>query len=138
MTGYVYVLSNPSMPGVVKIGFSNAGGKARSKQLYTTSVPNAFKLEFEVLVDRPERLERSVHNELKASRVTDNREFFKLSVAEAIATILGIAHRRYKKIADDQIEPEILVNERPMTAEQIAANRARGIAVLNELEALLK
>ena len=41
--GIVYLLTNPAMPGMVKIGKTGPGAEARMKDLYTTGVP--LKLE---------------------------------------------------------------------------------------------
>lgn len=51
--GYVYILSNPSMPGILKIGRSINGGKGRADALYKndTGVASPFALEFEMIFD---------------------------------------------------------------------------------------
>ena len=87
--GYVYVLSNPSMPGIVKIGRSKAGGKHRASQLYTTGVPMPFLLEFEMLVTDPEFVEVAAHEHLEQRRVNGSREFFACETDEAIHAVIG-------------------------------------------------
>lgn len=43
----VYVLTNPAMPGLVKIGYTtHADANTRIAQLYTTGVPVPFELQF--------------------------------------------------------------------------------------------
>lgn len=43
----VYVLTNPAMPGLVKIGMTGGSvADERVAQLYTSGVPFPFKLEF--------------------------------------------------------------------------------------------
>ena len=88
--GYVYVLSNPCMEGIVKIGQSMHGGEIRAKNLYgnITGVPAPFEVEFEVYVDDYKGLEKSLHKKLDYCRVNPKREFFKISVDSAIASIL--------------------------------------------------
>ena len=45
--GIVYVLTNPSMPGMVKIGMTERSEMdARLKELYTTGVPLPFDCKF--------------------------------------------------------------------------------------------
>lgn len=88
--GYVYVLSNPSMPGLVKIGRSISGGFARAKSFYQTGVPDSFVLEFEIFCDWHEWLETETHKALRSDRYSDKREFFKVTVAEATDTILKL------------------------------------------------
>jgi hypothetical protein len=87
--GYVYVLSNPSMPGIVKIGKSIHGGNKRASGLYVTGVPEKFNLEFEIFTNDIHSLEASVHKELDNRRVNKGREFFKISVVEALITIIS-------------------------------------------------
>lgn len=87
--GYVYVLSNPSMPGVFKIGRSVNGGLARAAAIYTTGVPEPFHIEFEIIVDEPARIESAVHEQLIRYRVSHQREFFKCEINEIVATIIS-------------------------------------------------
>src|SRR5579864_8404939 len=45
-TGYVYVLSNPCMPGLLKIGFTERNVEARAKELSSaTGVPAGYDVE---------------------------------------------------------------------------------------------
>ena len=46
-TGIVYVLTNPAMPGIVKIGKTSRGSiDARLNELYSTGVPVPFECAF--------------------------------------------------------------------------------------------
>ena len=58
--GYVYAFSNPSMPGKVKMGFSD-DPRARRKQLYTTGVPDPFDVCCVVKVSDMRKAENLVH-----------------------------------------------------------------------------
>lgn len=93
MKGYVYVLSNPSMPGLVKIGRSKVSGNSRASQLYKgdTGVPTPFELEFECLFDDYAEAELALHDELDHLRVNPKREFFKMDVDEAVIRVLEAA-----------------------------------------------
>jgi hypothetical protein len=93
MKGYVYVLSNPSMPGLVKIGRSKVGGNSRGKQMYKgdTGVPTPFELEFECLFDDCIEAEAMLHDELSHLRVNPQREFFKMDEYEAVIAVLNMA-----------------------------------------------
>lgn len=86
--GYVYVLSNPAMPGVVKIGRSKNGGKSRASALYQTGVPTPFILEFEILVDDSAGVESMAHQKLAEKRVYNGREFFAVDPTKAAETII--------------------------------------------------
>ena len=46
--GYVYILSNDSLNGLLKIGSTTFGAEKRAKQLsYTTALPSPFIVEYE-------------------------------------------------------------------------------------------
>jgi hypothetical protein len=83
----VYVLSNPSMPGLIKIGRTVAVDQRITQLSCVTSVPLPFVLEYEdVPVDDAE-VERIAHRLLAAHRVNPAREFFRVSVELAIETV---------------------------------------------------
>lgn len=86
--GYVYVLSNASMPGLLKIGRSINGGKSRAKNIYQTGVPAPFVLEFEILVDCAVTVEALVHEKLSGFRLSDSREFFRVDPMTAKHAII--------------------------------------------------
>jgi hypothetical protein len=88
-SGYVYVLSNPSMPGLVKIGRSINGGEERAKAIYQTGVPTPFKLEFELYSTCHEHLEAIAHDRLHEHRVNQYREFFRIDVYECISALIS-------------------------------------------------
>ena len=85
--GFVYILSNESMPDLVKVGLTTALPEDRSKQLYTTSIPTPFKVEYRVLTSTPRMLESRAHELLASVRVSNRREFFKSSVEDAIDAV---------------------------------------------------
>jgi hypothetical protein len=93
-SGYVYVLSNESMPGYVKVGRSIHGGATRGRALFQTGVATPFVLEFEIFTKDHEWLESKVHMNLKFSRVNPDREFFKCPPSDAIEEIVGIYMER--------------------------------------------
>jgi hypothetical protein len=65
----VYVLTNPAMPGLVKIGQTAAEDAAiRIAQLYSTGVPFPFKLEFAAKVSNPDEVESALHRAFAPSR----------------------------------------------------------------------
>jgi len=86
--GYIYVLSNPSMPGLLKVGRCIDGGRARAKQLYQTGVPTPFVVEFELLSDEPDAVEAEAHERLRDFRVNGGREFFSTDIYEAKRAVI--------------------------------------------------
>lgn len=83
--GYVYVLSNPSMPGIVKIGRTFRDPGARAAELSgATGVPTPFVIEATVSSWNCVWLEKLVHLQLGRRRVNRNREFFRCTLDEAL------------------------------------------------------
>jgi hypothetical protein len=88
----VYVLTNPAMPCMVKIGrTSQDDAKTRIDQLYTTGVPVPFTLEYVCKVPNSEEVEKALHLAFAPHRVNPKREFFTIEPAQAIA-ILKLLH----------------------------------------------
>ena len=92
MLQIVYVLTNPAMPGFVKIGKTLAEDVGvRLAQLYTTGVPFPFDLAFACRVPNADEVERAPHRAFAPNRVNPRREFFKIEADQAIA-ILKLLH----------------------------------------------
>jgi hypothetical protein len=91
MMPYVYVLTNPAMPGLVKIGRTEDCATTRIAQLYTTGLPFPFNLEFACRVADHNEVENALHIAFAPYRVNPRREFFKIEPVQAIA-ILKLLH----------------------------------------------
>lgn len=89
--GYVYILVNPSMPGLVKIGRTLRDARTRARELSSTSVPTPFQVAFELFAEQHETLEARVHQALTDFRVDAAREFFRYPLDKAIALLLELA-----------------------------------------------
>ena len=88
----VYVLTNPAMPGSVKIGYSkNEDANARIADLYSTGVPVPFKIEFACRVESAREIEQALHIAFAPNRINPRREFFEIDPEQAIA-ILRLLH----------------------------------------------
>ena len=84
----VYVLTNPAMPGLVKIGkTTQLEIDARLRQLYGTGVPVPFDCEYACHVRDAGEVERALHLAFGGSRVNPNREFFKIEPERVIAVL---------------------------------------------------
>jgi hypothetical protein len=118
----VYVLSNPAMPGLVKIGCTaQEDANTRLGQLYTTGVPVPFKLEFACKVENPEEVERALHLAFAPSRINPKREFFQIEPDQAIA-ILRLLHM---EDATEEVEsqPSPVDEQSKNAAEQMKSRR---------------
>ena len=82
--GSIYILSNPSLQGIVKIGWTIKGADERAKELSkSTAIPTPFEVEEEQPVEWPTEVEAGLHRELRKFRVSPNKEFFRLSPDDA-------------------------------------------------------
>lgn len=91
MKGYVYVLTNEAMPGLVKIGRSKTAAAGRANTMYRgdTGVPLPFDIAFECLFEDCIAGEQFVHEQLDACRINPNREFFKIDEIDATVAVMG-------------------------------------------------
>ena len=81
-------MSNPSFKdNTIKIGISSNDPTQRKKELYSTGVPEPFKIEYYALVEDYENIEKVVHQELTNKRPNKNREFFNCSIEDAVLCI---------------------------------------------------
>jgi len=88
---YIYVLTNPTMPGLVKIGFSkDKPSKRRIKEINAaTGVALDFIIEYEYPCFNAHDLEKEVHIYLEKNgfRVNKKKEFFNITVEQAVSVI---------------------------------------------------
>jgi hypothetical protein len=88
--GYVYVMVNPSLPDMVKIGMTTKDPNERAKELSTaTGVPTPFMLVFYKPFIDCYSTEQRIHQFLedKGYRVNNNREFFNIPTKLAIDVV---------------------------------------------------
>jgi hypothetical protein len=83
--GWVYVIRNKAMPGLVKVGFSTKDPTLRAKELANTGTPHPYEVIYDALVEEPRRVEASVHSFLHMHR--EGREWFRCSAAVAVNAI---------------------------------------------------
>ena len=85
--GIVYVLTNPAMPGMVKIGKTSRAMDARLNELYSTGVPLPFECAYAARVPDEGKVERAFHQAFGPYRVNPKREFFTIEPEQAIALL---------------------------------------------------
>lgn len=87
-TGIVYILTNPAMPNLIKIGYTAAEDvKIRMAQIYTSGVPLPFECVYAAKVVDHEKVEKALHIAFGPDRVNPKREFFEIEASQAIAII---------------------------------------------------
>lgn len=90
--GFVYVFSNPAMPGVVKIGYTRRKPQARLKELNAylgvrIEMP-PFRIECFVWSHDAPMLEANLHTHFVEKRIHRDREFFSLE-ADDVASVMS-------------------------------------------------
>ena len=127
--GFIYVASNESMQGLLKIGRSKNHPDQRMQELAGTGVPTPFHLAYLALVEDHEAAEVRLHQFFSESRVNQNREFFKLEVSEALPKIRELLNPLYEEVDDDLVavpvpEPVPSVNSPPKKSLSVSVQAA--------------
>ena len=91
--GYIYIMTNPSLKGMVKIGYA-ADVEKRRQQLSTTALPYEYEVyaTYETsgkLEDK--KLHKLIDNLNPDLRVSKNREFFVMSAEDAYELLESVA-----------------------------------------------
>ncbi len=113
--GYIYIMTNPALKDMVKIGYAT-DVEARRKQLSTTALPYEYEVYavYETsgnLEDK--KLHRMIDSLNEGIRVAKNREFFVMSpeqayeLLEAIATISGTTSK-LKKVKVEKSKRQVV------------------------------
>lgn len=103
--GYVYILSNPGMPGLLKIGMTRFDPTRRVQELSSaTGVPTPFQLVYYREFHDCVAAELEMHSifATKGLRYNDQREFFSVDTVEAINTLLSLDD---EEIANNSSQP---------------------------------
>ena len=90
MPNIVYVLTNPAMPGVVKIGMTERDDvQRRMTELYSTGVPLPFDCVIARQLEDVEaaRVENALHTAFDPSRINPSREFFQIDPEQVEALL---------------------------------------------------
>ncbi|MDR4507798.1 MAG: GIY-YIG nuclease family protein [Candidatus Brocadiaceae bacterium] len=114
MKGWVYIISNKGMPGLIKVGYSMQDPKIRAQQMNNEGVPHPHIVDYEILIENPKLIEKKVHRALL--KFHEGKEWFRCSCEEAIIEI--------KKISC----PDIIIEN------YIRANREKAERILKERE----
>ena len=81
---WVYIFSNKTMPNLLKIGVTSKTPEERAEQLSRgTGVPVKFTVEYAFKCFNGMALESEIHKYLHSYRVSNDREFFQISLTEA-------------------------------------------------------
>lgn len=114
----IYILTNESMPGYVKIGRTTTSLEQRIRELNSsTSIPLPFTAFYACIVKDAQFVEHQLHDAFDDNRVNPRREFFRIAPERVVAAL---------KLAEiENITPKKDFVEFP--EDQQALNRARTI-----------
>ena len=116
--GIVYLLTNPAMPGLVKIGMTTREDMdARMKELYSTGVPVPFECQFACKVKKADcaKIEKALHTAFNPQRINANREFFRIQVEQAKVILELFHHEDVTKDVTDEIDNDLTDDDKAAT-----------------------
>ena len=116
--GIVYLLTNPVMPGLVKIGMTAQEDiEKRMRELYTTGVPVPFECQFACKVKKGDcgKIEKALHTAFAPQRVNANREFFRIQVEQAKSILELFHHTDVTEEVSDEIENDLTDDDKAAT-----------------------
>ena len=131
MNGFIYILSNTSLgDGRIKIGQSKSDPSSfRKDELYTTGVAEPFKVEYYAFVENYQDVERNVHRVLDRFRPNKDREFFNVSIGQAILAIRENSTIKYEEVfyksKEEIIKEQIKRDEEKRLKQEKTENETR-------------
>jgi hypothetical protein len=137
----VYLLSNPAMPGLLKIGRTDKDNMAqRMRSLYGTGVPVPFDCVYACTVDNNEAVEKALHERFAKRRLNPKREFFSLAAKTAVREMKKYEIEDVTPAFREDFDSQLLDAERA-ARRQVRRKAARtdpAVAEAKELHATVK
>lgn len=129
--GWVYVMTNKSMSGLVKIGYSTKDPSVRADELGTGS-PSKYEVVYDVLVNDPQPIEQRLHKILAHKR--EGNEWFRCGISEAVSEIRTVVGKgAITEYLSDQLDVRSATVLPPINQHmQKSTSRAYSIAKLKE------
>jgi hypothetical protein len=122
MCGFLYVLSNKSMPGLLKIGYTTRSIEERIRELNSTGVPKSFELEFFCEVNQSAKFERLIHKTLE--QYGYGKEFFECSINQAVEAIkIAVSNGNYLVINSGGRASNLYLTDKEMVNIKAAARQ---------------
>ena len=110
--GWIYIVTNKGMPGLLKVGFTMRSPDIRAKELSHTGVPHPYRVAFSLRVTDPYEVEQAIHRKLGLFR--EGKEWFRCGTDQAIEEIHALLFNRLpiaKKKWSYNTKTSILRNE---------------------------
>jgi ribosomal protein L37AE/L43A len=136
MKGWVYIISNPAMPGLIKVGHSTKDPELRARELNHTGSPHSYIVEYEMLIEEPFRVEQQVHKALVSCR--EGKEWFRCLAEEAVAVVQRVTEgkainetfKRVERERAERIRRERVEAERILKGQEDAKSRQSRVNAL--------
>jgi hypothetical protein len=98
-SGVIYVLTNPALKGLLKIGKTTRSVEERAAEISgATGVPTKFLVAYEDFVEDCDLAERRIHTALSQYRYGKDREFFALKLKDALPVIMSVIEQVNEEI----------------------------------------
>lgn len=135
MEGFIYVMSNPVMPGLVKVGMTSKMPHLRAEEISShEGLPVKMQVEYYALVSgAPKDVEKSVHRQLKDSHA--GKEWFSCAESTAICAIKHVAANRIQHEKFFKTTPESLSKELALQQQRAAEMKTKRESMRLEREA---
>ena len=138
MPNIVYVLTNPAMPDIVKIGMTDQNDvQDRMRQLYSTGVPLPFECVIARRIEdrKASEIESALHTAFGPNRVNSSREFFQID-PEQVEVLLRVMPGEDVTPSSSEQEAGIDVEDREAASSykrnRVRTNEQEFIESLNE------
>ena len=118
--GIVYLLTNPCMPGLVKIGMTTQEDiDKRMKELYTPGVPVPFECQFACKVNNKDcaKIEKALHTAFEPQRINKNREFFRINVEQAKAILELFHHTDVTEDVSEEMQNDLTEEDKAASSK---------------------
>jgi hypothetical protein len=116
--GWVYLMTNEAMPGLVKVGYSTKDPALRARELEHTGSPHPYEVVYDRLVINPREVEQRVHKAL--DEVREGKEWFRCSVITAKSRLDAVIQSNPYSSANDKVHegtakpPEVTEDKGPV------------------------
>lgn len=128
--GIVYVLSNPSLHGQCKVGYTLNSVKERLSQLNSsTSIPTKFVAEYYIELEDDEayQIEQTAHTELRQLGFHHGKEYFKCTPTDcknAIAKAVALRGSIVLFAQDEEVTREKVAREKKRISDEVRRQEA--------------
>lgn len=133
LRGWIYAMTNQSMPGLVKVGFTLKDPWQRAAELHDTGVPTPFEVALEMLVYDPEEVERRLHDRLVVHRHA--KEFFSCDV-RTVRDALDAVSKDLRLVPPVSPGTTSELSRAAPSPTQVCRKQRRAFSRLDEIEVL--